>query len=252
MLNYILDIIFPKRCSICNDVIPIVYNDFTCKSCAQHLKRVRITHCSDCGRNIFFDNQSDCIFCGNENLYFENLFCAFPYDDLIGTAIKNGKYKNRPGIFKNFGSEMGTIFENDFQDLNIDCIIPIPIHKKRRQKRGFNQSEILSKEISKHTKIPMINNLLLREKNTKPQSAVGGFDSRKNNVKNAFAINEKSLKKYSENINTIALIDDIYTTGSTLTTCCEVLKAIGVKNIYCFCLAITKKDDDFDRQEILS
>ena len=111
-----------------------------------------------------------------------------------------------------------------FEIENSDLIIPVPIHKKRLLKRGFNQSVWLGGEISKITNIPFDPFILIRTKDTKSQNGLSNI-GRKNNMQGAF----KTVKDIKD--KNIILIDDVFTTGATVNSCARVLKRVGAKRV---------------------
>lgn len=122
--------------------------------------------------------------------------------------------------------------KNTFQIIeNYDIIIPVPISRQRLKERGYNQSELIAKEIAKNTQILLITDCLYKKKNIEPQSKLDK-ESREQNIKDVYTIKnkEKLLNKK------VLLFDDIYTTGSTANECCKMLKQanpykIGVMTI---------------------
>jgi ComF family protein len=111
-----------------------------------------------------------------------------------------------------------------------DCIVPVPLHKKRYQQRGFNQSIEIAKTVSQQLAIPLETDWCYRRKNTPHQVGLSS-KARKNNLKNAFAIHKN--KAYTH----IALLDDVMTTGSTLSEMVAVFKKAGVRTIDCWVCA---------------
>ncbi len=115
---------------------------------------------------------------------------------------------------------------------SMDFIVPVPLHKNRHQERGFNQSDLLSHEISHHFGIPTVSGLLHRVRETKPQ-----FDlprkERFQNVKGAFEVKSKNIVKDKK----ILLFDDIYTTGSTIYECTRALRDGGASQVYVLTLS---------------
>ncbi|MBD3328531.1 ComF family protein, partial [Candidatus Peregrinibacteria bacterium] len=105
-------------------------------------------------------------------------------------------------------------------------IVPVPLHKKRLRFRGYNQAEILAKQLGDPQ-----TNIMKRIKYSKPQMELSA-EARKNNVKNAFACLEQN-----KNDNPVLLVDDVATTLSTLNECAKVLKSAGYKKVYAICLA---------------
>lgn len=122
--------------------------------------------------------------------------------------------------------------QNAFQIINdYDIIIPVPISKKRLQERGYNQSELIAKQVSKNIEIKVETNCLYKNKNITAQSSLNK-DQREENIKDAYII--KNKEKLSD--KKILLLDDIYTTGNTANECCKMLKLanpakIGVMTI---------------------
>ncbi len=114
-----------------------------------------------------------------------------------------------------------------------DIIIPVPMYKKRKQSRGYNQTELISKKLAKDLKIESSNKVLRKVIDTKKQSTLTKKERIKN-VENAFnVVNSKSI----ENKNVI-LLDDIFTTGSTLNECSRMLKLAGTKEIAILTIAV--------------
>lgn len=115
--------------------------------------------------------------------------------------------------------------------MKADAIIPVPMYKKKENKRGYNQAYLLAKELSYHTKIPVKNNIIKREKSTKVMRSLGARE-RENNLKKAFKIDTCDVK-----LNNVIIIDDIYTTGSTMDAVAKCLRDSGVEKVYGVCLS---------------
>ena len=117
--------------------------------------------------------------------------------------------------------------KNYIQMIAPDCLVPVPLHPSKFRKRGFNQAELLAREFGKELNIP-IRLLLRKNKETKDQKNLNRME-RKKNVKNVFCVNVAEIKKGIP--KSILLIDDVSTTGSTLTECAKALKAQGVQKV---------------------
>ena len=105
-------------------------------------------------------------------------------------------------------------------------ILPVPLHRKRRRQRGYNQAGIIAEEIGRQMGIPVLGNLLVRCVDTRPQKELNDKE-RKNNLKNAFKIVQNNVQ-----LKRILLVDDIFTTGSTMDGAAEVLKEAGASDVY--------------------
>ena len=117
--------------------------------------------------------------------------------------------------------------------------MPVPLHRSRRRIRGFNQAEELARELARETGIPLFTDVLLREKKTVAQKSLGA-DARIRNLAAAFRAEEGLVRE--RKIRRVILVDDIYTTGSTLEACSQVLRAAGVEKVLCICLCIVAED----------
>ena len=213
----LLDIIFPKFCFNCQKE-----GSYLCQDC-QALLEISGFH-----RNYPFQNLID--------LYF-----AVDYKNpLIKKIIQRFKYEP---LVKELGQPLSFLIITHFQlmDHKPDfypatklevrstdfILIPVPLHKKRLKWRGFNQAEELSKELAIFFRIPLISNCLIKIKETLPQTAALSDQARKENIKGVFLVKDKELIKNKN----ILLVDDVYTTGSTLEECARILKLAGVKKI---------------------
>lgn len=142
------------------------------------------------------------------------------------------KYAGRKEYARFYAAEIKKRMSGEISQWGGEVLVPIPIHPKRKQKRGYNQALELAKELGKQLGMPVEQELLVRVKNTRPQKELDP-SKRQNNLKNAFKINVNDVKWKS-----IILVDDIYTTGSTMDACARLLQAAGVENIYCITVAI--------------
>ncbi|MCI8806249.1 MAG: ComF family protein [Clostridiales bacterium] len=210
----ILKIIYPDKCIVCHKIISKSFDFGICEEC---IKDFCVFSEESCKKNFINDNG----------------FSMFLYNDPIKKVIHKFKYKDCGYYAKVMGIKMGEFLlkRNLF---SCDLIIPVPIHWRREQKRGFNQAEIMAKEISKTLGIPMYSDFLIRIKNTKPQFGLNK-EGRIKNVEGAFEVikPKKFLGK------DVLIIDDIYTTGSTINECLKVIKNCGARNLYYFTLAST-------------
>ena len=112
------------------------------------------------------------------------------------------------------------------------ALVPVPLHRKKKKKRGYNQAELIARELSAYWGIPVITDLVIRCKNTKPMKGIVGTD-RQNNLKKAFKLGTNDVK-----LSTIIIIDDIYTTGSTIDAVAKVCVEAGIKNVYFMTVSI--------------
>ena len=158
----------------------------------------------------------------SKNFIEHNYF--FKYENIIRSQILGIKFQEKPYIYKtitNFLKNMQKSFENLKR---YDIIIVVPISKQRKKERGYNQSYLIGKEISKIINVPILKNVLLKVKNTVSQSSLNK-KQREENTKGVYEIKNNAQIKNKK----ILIIDDIYTTGNTVNECAKVLLQNGAK-----------------------
>jgi len=213
--NYLLDILFPKFCIGC--------------------KQLNTYLCNDCLSLIDTNTRPS-----NKEPELDKLFFITDYHNIIvKKLIQKFKY---PPFAKNLTDVFGSFIINYFQGIEKSpefltekqnyIIIPIPLSRKRLKWRGFNQAEEIANKLSSFSGIPVVKNVLLRIKNTKPQANLTQ-SQRKNNLANVFYCQN------SEKIKTkkVLLVDDVYTTGTTMKEAAQVLKSAGIQHISGFVIA---------------
>lgn len=203
--NFILNLLYPPVCGFCDKIC----KEHLCKKCEIKIKKYEIN-------SIYIIN----------NKYFNEIFYIFKYKDIIRDYIIKYKFQNKAYLYQVF-SEI--ILKNKKICDNLkkyDIIIPVPIGKKRKRQRGYNQSSLISKEISKNMNLIYEANCLIKQKNTIEQSRLDK-NKRKENVQGVYKVLNKG-KIVNKNI---VLFDDVYTTGNTVNECAKVLKKSGVKSV---------------------
>ena len=209
----IMDLFFPQICGICGKL----NNEGLCKKCS--IKLEKLAEDSICDPDL-------------ENMYFHELIYIFKYEGLIRKIILDYKFYEKSYIYVglvNFILKSEKIVQK-LQEY--DTIIPVPISKKRMKERGYNQSLLIAKKISKDVKISLQTNCLLKTKNIIEQSKLNK-EQRKQNIQNVYELKNGEIL----NNKRILLIDDIYTTGSTVNECSKVLKQANPNKIDIFVLA---------------
>ena len=234
---FILEYIYPHRCPTCKK---IVENDKVfCSRCWKKLQFIQLPHCVKCNEPLEFniDKNLLCSKClNNKKIYYDKVISVFIYNKTISKAIFAFKFYRKiflANFFVFFMKKRMKDFPNQ-----IDYIALIPMHLKKMRQRGFNQSLLLAVELSKETKIPIIKNLLRKNKHTKNQISLKGKE-RKKNLKNAFIFNPDH-KDLIKNKN-ILIIDDVFTTGTTINECAKILKDQKAKKVFALTIAKTSK-----------
>ncbi|HIY62953.1 MAG TPA: ComF family protein [Candidatus Mediterraneibacter stercoripullorum] len=170
--------------------------------------------------------------CRNRKTYIRQGRAMWLHSEPVSGAVYRFKYNNRRSYAGVFAGELAVHYAGQLKRWNVDEMIPVPLHSSRKRKRGYNQAELIGKELSSLTGIPCRTDVLFRVKKTKPQKDLDDRERRKN-LTGAFAVS-RSWKARKN----ILLIDDIYTTGSTLEKAAKMLKMAGAENIYFLTISI--------------
>lgn len=187
--------------------------------------------CKKCGKPIRQKEAEFCYDCEREDLCYEQGRSLWIHKMPVSSSIYAFKYKNRRVYGEVYGREMAKMFRKIIRLWEIDVIVPVPLHRKKQKKRGYNQAEILAKEIGFRVGIPVDTTLIKRKKNTVPQKEFTRKE-RKKNLKNAFEVTGKVEGKR------VLIIDDIYTTGSTIDSISILLKKAGAEKTYFLTISI--------------
>lgn len=238
MFRTLLDIIYPVRCPICEEIVS-PKEQRICKTCKDKLIYISEPYCMRCGKPIENEEEEFCSDCEHKHYHFERGFAVWVYNEAMKKSIAGFKYHNKKEYATFYIQEILRGYDYQLRRLSIDAIIPVPIHKSKYLERSFNQAELLARGIGKELGIPVIRDMLIRGKKTVPQKTLSDKE-RLRNLSEAFELNNKLLSMDLAHIRTVLLVDDIYTTGSTIEACTNCLKSHGIKEVYFIVLCIGK------------
>lgn len=220
-----LDLFFPPRCPVCNGYHGTPATQSICVDCRQLLGFVEEPLCSRCGMEVYaVGSSSVCGDCLKNPPPFALARSLFRYGDQMRTLISCLKYKKDTSVTIALGELAQECDLRLFQAC--DYIVPVPLHKKRIQQRGFNQALLLAKICFGKNNRRIKADILIRTRNTVPQVSLGG-GQRRRSLKNVFKVNPNLDISGSS----ICLIDDVYTTGTTVSECARELLAGGAKKV---------------------
>lgn len=231
----ILHILYPKRCPICDRVLytPFLSNEYPiCAACKNRIEYAAEPVCKRCGKPLTDERGEFCQDCTRHTHYFVQGKALWVYQGCVKQSIYRLKYSNRREYGLAYAQELARQYGRWIERKQIEAILPVPLHKKRRRQRGYNQAEIIAKELGKLLNIPVHTDLLLRCIHTKPQKELNDKE-RKDNLKRAFRTAGKDML-----FHRILLVDDIYTTGSTIDGAAKALRESGVAEIYFVAVSI--------------
>lgn len=218
ILETIFDLIYPQVCGICGKLD----TKSLCNKCKIKLEKE-------------FKYQTD--YYGDDlskNFIEHNYF--FKYENLIRNQILALKFQEKPYVYKTITYFLENM-QKSFENLKMyDIIVIVPISKQRKQERGYNQSDLIAREISKIIKVPIEQKILYKIKHTVPQSSLNK-QQREENAKGVYKVKKNITKLYNKKI---LLIDDIFTTGNTVNECAKVLIGEGIKRTNIGVLTLAK------------
>lgn len=224
-LNNIINLLFPLRCPVCDGIVPVGEGKI-CRACRRKIRYVSEPRCQKCGRQLNDEKRPFCTSCERTRHIFDRGIALYDYQSMK-KSVYRFKYKGRREYAGFYAEDIYSHLKNEIIRMDADAIIPIPLHRSRLRSRGYNQAELLARHLSELTGIPMEKNLIKRIRKTAPQKQLDAR-GRQNNLKKAFNIKSDVVK-----LKKVILIDDIYTTGSTIDAVAAELKRCGAGAV-CF------------------
>lgn len=227
-----LTLFFPRRCPVCDEPVK-PWNALICRDCAQIPAYIEPPFCMKCGKHLNREDKEYCEDCASTNHLYDRGRALFDYKS-ISASIARFKYAGRQEYAAFYAACMAKRLGAFIRDCGAQALLPVPLHRSRLRRRGYNQAEVLARELSALTGIPVVADWIVRVEKTAPMKDLSARE-RQNNMKRAFKIRRNDVK-----LNTVIIIDDIYTTGSTMNAMSRELKKAGVERIYFMTLAIGK------------
>ncbi len=234
----LLSVLFPPVCPVCERTMPAAHAGRLCEKCKDKVKTVT-NNCLKCGRPLNDSDTALCAECKNNTFPFKKGFITFLYEGSIRDMLLKFKYKDRRDLGLFFSNASTDMFGDELKSLAPDAIIPIPVHKKRLRQRGYNQAEVFGEYVACELGIPCAADILIRTKETTVQKSLD-VHARLLNLLDAFAVDTDELAAFEKKngpVKRAVLVDDIFTTGSTLCACSLVLRDAGIDEIYVLCVA---------------
>ncbi len=223
-----LQLLFPLRCPVCDDIV-VPAGEKICLECLGKLKLLTPPWCMKCGKKMAKEGEF-CADCRRKGHLFERGRALYAYES-VAASIYRFKYSGRREYADFFGEQMAEYLGSFIQSVGPDALIPVPLHRKRMAVRGYNQAKLLAQAVGSRLGIPVCTNFLVRVKNTVPLKYENPKE-RQNNLKRAFNIARNDVK-----LERVVIVDDIYTTGSTMDEVAETLKEAGIREVFFVALA---------------
>lgn len=225
-----LDLVYPPCCVLCRRRIS---HDrmVICDDCRSGLLSIDAPYCERCGHPLDAPVAS-CPACPGRTFYFDGALSGFQFNRPLQDLIHQLKYRKRPGIGRFLGSLLAKRVEGEPGIPHITAVVPVPLHPLRNRERGYNQSAYIARGISDATGIPVLENVLVRNRNTPTQTSLSP-DARMSNVEGVFEAGRVETVRDA----TVALVDDIFTTGATMNSCARVLLQAGAQRVFALTIA---------------
>lgn len=223
--EFVLNILFPKFCVNCSKE-----GSYLCQDCFSLIDIFERQYCPFCFQPRVVLDGKTCSFC-RRSKKLTGLYSAASYNNFIVKKMIN-QFKYKPYI-KELSKPLSSLIITHLINLNKTSnlfdfvLVSIPLHKKKLKQRGFNQAEEIAKELSENLKLPAFNDILVKTKQTPAQVELEK-EEREKNIKNVFLCQKSELVINKK----ILLVDDIFTTGSTMEECARVLRDAGAKEVW--------------------
>jgi len=230
----LIDFFFPPKCLLCGESLGELPDDHPCPLCSSRIKSFSHPRCPCCGLG-FGDTPGEdhlCSRCLTEERHFTTARAIGPYEGLMAEAIHRFKYQGASRLAKPLGTFLAEYEDPEFPFADFELILSVPLHPRRLRQRGFNQSLLLARRVSRAHSIPLDFTALRRTRHTEPQTQLSGSERQKN-IRGAFEVRrpEGIAEKH------ILLIDDVFTTGATVQECAKVLLKAEAKRVDVLTLA---------------
>lgn len=233
----LLDLLYPPRCPICDRILGRK-DGLCCRECEKKLPVITEPTCMKCGKMIVSEEEEYCEDCKRYRHRFDQGRAAFAYTGMLRHSVYRMKAENRRDYLEFYADAMTQALNPYLLRWKPDRIVGVPMHWQKKRKRGYNQSELLAEKIAERTGIRQERRWICCCKKTKEQKLLGRKE-REKNLHGCFVL--KNSRNESEGqFKSVLIVDDIYTTGSTMDELAGLLKNAGVQHVYFVVLCIGK------------
>jgi ComF family protein len=241
--SYLVDVILPRHCHHCGQPIASEGRESFCDTCWSSIRLIKPPYCPRCGQPfrsplaLAYSPEHQCGTCRAQPPPFDHARAIGHYEGPLRQAIHLLKYRGKLHLKQPLLQLAVEHFDAHFPGTSFDAIIPVPLHRERLMQREFNQAAVLAQGLACHLHVPVLEQLLVRVRLTRPQVELSGSE-RRQNVKQAFAVTNSAALKGK----LVLAVDDVLTTGATLAEVARTLKVAGAKQVDVFALARVVKD----------
>lgn len=223
MINKLIDILFPPKCAFCGTLLEA--KSPVCGLCMETLPFSEGKTCKICSRPLGEFSYDVCSSCHNKKKYFSYSFVPLIYEGSARKTVIDLKHNNHPYYAKALAFLIADKILSSPEFCKFDYVTCIPQNSVSKRKRGYNQSELIAKELSHLLKIPFIKTL--KRSNEGARQATLNAKERHENVRQCYSCDDKTFDG-----GTVLLTDDVYTTGETANYCSKLLRDMGFDKVY--------------------
>ncbi len=233
--EFFTELFYPPRCMVCGEVLSQSEKRYgLCTRCRPRVSVIREPFCMKCGKKLLdstLEYCEDCAKSGHGRFFLAGRG-VYLYDGVMREIMYRFKYKNRRYYADCFARQAYRLYHKWISDIRPDLILPVPMFRGKMKKRGYDQAVCFAKALSKVFLIPEGKDIITRVRNTLPQKGLSGA-ARRLNLKNAFHIRGNLVQSKK-----ILLVDDIYTTGTTVDAVAEALRDAGAALVCCMYICV--------------
>lgn len=223
LTKWSLDLLFPRWCLGCGKE-----GDYFCPACEGTLTQIAPPLCPRCGCPE--PGGKLCPACARESPALDGIRAPFRFEGLAREAVHQLKYRNLRVLAEPLARFLHRFLQSN--PVPGEVLVPVPVHARRLRERGYNQSELLARELGRLAGLPVVTGSLVRSRFATPQASSASVRERRQNVTGAFACRDERLKG-----RRVLLIDDVATSGATLGAAAEALKEMGAGSVWGLVLA---------------
>ncbi|MEQ2371316.1 double zinc ribbon domain-containing protein [Blautia sp. CLA-JM-H16] len=221
--DFLLDMLYPKKCPMCHEVLKDK-KLLICERCAGRIRPISGALCMKCGKPVKMEEEY-CPVCRNGNRYFSEGRSIFPYGELWRQSLVRFKYYGCREYGDFYAKAMSVYGRKYLERWKPQLLVPVPLHPSKKRMRGFNQSAYLAEKLSVFTGTPWDDSLVIKIRRTRSQKKLDAVQ-RRNNLRKAYRVSRKLSDV------TVLVVDDVYTTGSTMEAMAMCLLEAGARDVY--------------------
>lgn len=225
----LLDLVYPRHCLVCEASLADVPALYLCEVCRSDILLWKGNSCRKCAAFLgpYAEETARCNTCRGRSLGFSRAVAAGRYQGALKKLIHKLKFDRQPLAAVPLGELLSERLQREPFLGELSALVPVPLHSSRQAERGFNQAELLAREIERALGVPLVTGCLARVRRASAQSLLDRAE-RERNIEGAF-LTRRPRKLAAK---TVLLVDDVLTTGATASECARSLRSAGVKRVY--------------------